>query len=183
MILNLGIPAHDYPEMPEFGGTLVICGGAACVWDDLAAIYQNAMLRPDEFDYMTVNDITMHFPGKIRHAYSNDHEDILRWIHCRRDTLVQEYGEVGFAHSRSVWPWPGHGSSGLGAVYTGLALGYDRIILCGMPMDDSPHYFDPPWAKSQLDKEDIAHWETARDKVFDGKVKSMSGRTRDILGN
>lgn len=182
MIPNLGIPAHDYPALEgSESGTLVILGGAACVWKDL----NNARLHTTaswDADIMTVSDITMHFPGVIRHAYSNSHDQILRHIHNRRDTLIQQYGEVGYAHSLQVWPWPGHGSSGLGACLTGLGLGYDRIILCGIPLDGQPHYFDPPWATSQLDKENLQIWERMRDEVFEGKVTSMSGRTRDILG-
>lgn len=188
MILNLGIPKSEYPDLEGTeSGTLVICGGAKCVWDDVFAcsrLMPSKMVRElIDCDIMTVSDITMHFHGKVKHAYSNDHEQILRHCHNRRDTLVHEYGKPEHVHSRLIWPWPGQGSSGLGAVYTGLGLGYDSITLCGIPLDGSPHYFDPPWATSNVGKEDIKHWEKARDNVFDGKVKSMSGRTCELLGS
>lgn len=151
---------------------LVIVGGAACVWRDYKRV-------DGEHDLMTVNDITMHFPAEIHHAYSNSREDIERWVDCRRDTLIQAYGQVGQVHSLKDWPWTGRGSSGLGATLTGLALGYDRIILCGIPMDGSPHYFDPPWMTSNVGLEDMKHW-----KKHDlSKVRSFSGRTREHLGS
>ena len=91
-----------------------------------------------------------------------------------------------------VWPWPGHGTSSLNGCYTGLALGYDEIVLCGAPLDDSGHYFDPPTWHTNFVREipDVdrggviqpRYWSEAKARIFDGKVKSMSGRTRDLLG-
>ena len=177
MILNLGIPASEYPEQEGTeAGMLAVLGSARCVWDDYAQLCGKAT-----FDVMCVNDIIMHFPERIDHAYSNDDDMLHRWHVARRDQLRAKHPAIRGLHSLRTWPWPGHGTSALGAVYTGLALGYEEIVLCGVPLDGSGHYFDPPWVESNHDRENIAHWITARDKVFEGRVHSLSGRTQEVL--
>ncbi len=83
------------------------------------------------------------------------------------------------------WPWTKHGTSGLGAILTALALGYEEIVLCGMPLDESGHNGEPPWRKcgflNEVPDAD-PHWRLAIDLAFGGKVKSMSGRTKEWLG-
>lgn len=176
MILNLGIPESQYPEHGTESGIVAILGSARCVWDDYSKLCGVSL----KFDVMCVNDIVMHFPERIHHAYSNDHDLLDRWLAARRDQLRARFPEPK-RHSLKTWPWPGHGTSALGAAYTALALGYDEVYLCGVPLDGSGHYFDPPWVESNHDKENIKHWETARDRVFGNRVFSMSGRTRAIL--
>jgi hypothetical protein len=62
-------------------------------------------------------------------------------------------------------------------------LGYEEIVLAGIPMDNAGHYFDPPWVATDLADSAVATvWREARDRVFDGRVKSLSGNTRDWLG-
>lgn len=87
-----------------------------------------------------------------------------------------------------VWPWPGFGTSGFNAVLTGLGLGYEEIILAGIPLDDSGHYFDPPNTRTKFTQEvptlngELKHWADAERNLFKGRVKSLSGRTREVLG-
>ena len=170
---------------------VVVCGGR-CVWDDLASINVTGQ-NPNGFDIMTVNDITMHYDGKVKHVYSNDHRWLPKWIEARRELISREYGGIQYVHTcltgaRYVWPWPGHGTSALGAVYTGLAMGYDQIVLCGAPLDNSGHYFDPPWKETRFISEiatkngELRYWAQAKEKIFNDKVRSQSGRTRELLG-
>ena len=165
----------------------MIVGSGHTVWGDLIELQ-----CPENQDIMCVNDIVMHYPGRVKHFYSNDHEFIPKWLAARRAQLHKQFGAVDFVHTcnqgaRYNWPWPGHGTSSLGAVYTGLALGYDEIVLCGIPLDDGGHYFSP--AKTNFLNEVpvkngvMKYWQTAKDKVFEGRVTSMSGRTRDLLGS
>lgn len=182
-ILNLGIAAKYYPQADPCEGRLVILGGARCVWEDYEKIRK-------KHDVMCVNDVVMHFDKPIRHFYSNDVKMIPKWIAARRpkwtrhgDPLIHCW-QPGFIH----WPWPGSGTSSLQAVYTGLALGYDEITLCGIPLDDSGHYFDPPWVESNFTREvpykgngTLRYWVDAKEKVFENRVRSMSGRTKALL--
>ena len=172
----------------RFSGRLLIVGGARCVWDDLAGVgFQDT-------DILCINDIVMHFPGKVKHFFSNDSTFTPRWLLSRRRNLRKAYGPVEYVHTCNKgaeynWPWDGQGTSALGAVFSGLAMGYDKIILCGVPLDDTGNYFDPPWVKSDFmnnigltGSTSIKCWGKAMREVFNGKVTSCSGRTRELLG-
>lgn len=187
--------AREYLKFPKTAltckGTLVVLGGGRCVWDDLAAF---GMAGNHNHDVMCVNDIVMHYPGPVKHVYSNDHGMLSKWVSARRPTHITAYYPVQHTHTcrsggaQNIWPWPGHGSSGLNAVYTGLGLGYERIVICGIPLDNSGHYFDPPWTRTNFMNEvadrdgEPKYWANAAKRIFKGRVKSMSGRTKDLLG-
>lgn len=158
----LNIPVSQYPEHTPCSGKLLIVGGARCVWDDLLKIDRS------DFDIMCVNDIIMHYPEDVKHGYSNDFRMLPKWIEARRPGL--NTGIIPHScFGPSSWPWPGHGNSGLNACYTGLGLGYSEIVLAGMPMDDSGHYFDPPWIKTNYSN--LSHyWTNAFRNVFEGRV-------------
>jgi len=193
-VLNLGIPNAQYPQdmLDKFSGRLVIVGGGRCVWDDLRQLGFHHDCLP-QTDIMCINDIVMHFPGKVKHFFSNDSNWTPHWLKARRHLLERAYGPIEYVHTchtgaRYNWPWPGHGTSALGAVYSALAMGYNPIVLCGIPLDDSGHYFEAPWIDSNFTKEigfkgtgKVKYWSEARDKIFQGKVTSMSGRTKVLL--
>lgn len=186
-----GVSVNQYPKHKKCEGKLLIVAGGRCVWDDIS------QLNVNNYDVMCVNDIIMHFPYRINHAYSNDHIWLPKWIAARRPRYVKDFHENIVTHtcgigsgSMSIWPWPGHGTSSLNACYTGLALGYDEIVLAGAPLDDSGHYFDPPDVRTNFIREVPArgediniprYWQGAV-ATFAGRVKSLSGRTKNLLG-
>lgn len=187
---SLGITG-ELPEIAgKYEGLLIIAAGGRCVWDD---IEKTGQAKNSEVDVMCVNDIIMHYPGKVTHAYSNDGRWLPKWLAARRELHNARWESPLISHSliqggKYLWPWPGHGTSSLNAVYTGLGLGYDEIWLCGAPLDNSGHYFDPPWIGSNFENEVAPrddgprYWEHAAKNIFQGKVKSFSGRTKDLLG-
>jgi hypothetical protein len=195
-VLDLGIANTQYPDLVDkfTGHKLLVIGGARCVWDDLASIGVRPDAHNSGFHVMCVNDIVMHYPGKITHFYTNDHRWLGKWIDARRDLIVRKFGPIKYLHScvtgaKYNWPWPGHGTSSLGAVYCGLAMGYEQIVLCGIPLDDSGHYFDPPWVKTNFMREvgtqpdgQMMYWQQAKRVNFKGKVFGTSGRTAELLG-
>ena len=182
-----------FPEIAgKYEGLCFIIGSARCVWQDIekAGLANN---DDNTFDVMCVNDMIMHFPGRMEHAYSNNHGYLPKWIFARRDQYLTRWEHRTHTHSNKVggkwtWPWPGHGTSGLNAVYTAIALGYTDIRLCGIPLDNTGHYFEPPWGKSNFHNEipdrdgKMKYWENASKRIFRGRIKSYSGRTRDLLG-
>ncbi len=194
-------------EFPSIAGTykgkgVVVCGDAACVCDDLqrfgcAERQGRGKVWKSGWHFMTVNKMCETFPGDIEHAFSNEPHTLLRFIAARRVEYAREFNMPQETHSISkgckwTWPWGGHGTSGLGAVLTALALGYDQVVLAGMPLDDGPHNGEPPWRRTGFASSEAAgpvgggmdsHWKTAKDLAFGDKVKSMSGRTRDWLGS
>lgn len=194
----LGITLRDWPEdmVGRFAGCrLIICAGASCVWDDIARL--GIAKEREKWHFMAVNDILMHLPMRVRHAYSNDHRMLPKWLAARRPQYQRKHEDINFVHTNRAegikgiisWPWPGHGTSLLGATYTGLAMGYDPIVICGGPLDNSPSYFSPSWERRNFEREvpdrehrGMAFWQAARNKCFRNRVRSMSGRTRDLLG-
>lgn len=141
---------------------------------------------------MCVNDIVMHIPLKVSHAYSNDVLRLPWWVKARRPRYRSRFQEQIITHSCNSgvqyrWPFPGHGTSALNACYIGIAMGYERIVLIGIPLDNTGHYFEPPWEESNFLREvpedgSFHFWRLAAKKIFCGRVKSMSGRTRELLG-
>jgi hypothetical protein len=186
----LGLAGELPAVAARFGGPLLVMGGAACVRDDLLAVDggPGAGWRGGR---MAVNDIGAHYHGTIDH-WVTLHPDYMAGWHQFR--MGHNYGDRGhvFTHSdrpaaaiQHVWKIVNvGGSSGLFACFVGLLLGYSQIVLAGVPCDNQPHYFDPlPSYRGSLDEPATALvWQWARDHVFQGRVTSLSGRTRAWLG-
>ena len=182
------------------GKNLIICADGACVWDDLERLgcrrdHRRGKVDHDSSDFMTVNKLVEVFPGNIQHAYGNHGGFLKDFVAARRKEYKNEFAGPMHTHAligtaaKHKWPYGGHGTSGLMSVLVGFGLGYETITICGMPLDNGPHNGEPPWRGSSFHNEvanakdtDINHyWKRAR-KHFEGKLFSMSGRTRDWLG-
>lgn len=133
------------------------------------------------------------------------------WVRARRDTygwvprvhagcLVRNRGQYNKQYP-SVTDWWENVSSGATsagkAALIGMRMGFERIILCGCPMDGGgyvtgeavvPH--DPGCLRVGLDKNKdkkiIRRYKERMAELaageFRGKVFSMSGFTREVLG-
>lgn len=176
----------------------MVCGSARCLWDDvkkLAAAWDSG-----PFDIMAVKQSGMHLPFKFQHWVGAHGERFQYMVPMRREGYYfrgMDKGQRGVhpqkngykVHSEKQWPlvdyvWPTDmtGTSALFGTRVGLALGYDEIALCGVPLDKSGRYYDAPWDSGpDLNVVDMREWE-AFVPVFNGRVKSMSGRTRELLG-
>lgn len=197
----------DHLPLPKIAGdyagkNLIICGDAACIWDDLERFgaakpyIGRGRVEKDGWDIMTVNRAVETMPANIEHIYSNEPELLERFVLARRNEYVKEFERPRHSHShrrgsaKHVWPLGGHGTSGLSAALVGVGLGYQRIVLCGMPLNAVNHNGEPPWRRCNFEREvadNVAsginqHWKRARDLAFKGKVRSMSGRTKEWLG-
>jgi hypothetical protein len=178
----------------RFSGPLLIMGSGRVatgdarvyetVWDDYAKV------RPWKGEIMAVNDIGMHLHERVRHWVTLHAEYMPGWMAFRRGHLYGS-GDQPMVHSNKARPgvdvvWPmGQlgGTSGLYACFVGLMLGYSEIVLAGVPMTGSGHYFDPPWVGSQFqDRANELVWKWANLNVFEGRVKSLSGLTKEWLG-
>lgn len=165
---------------------LIIVGSGRNVWDDLEKLW------PVDCDVMAVNDSIMHYPENLRYAYSNDFEMLPKWVEARRPTFKQKDTNL---EMHCCFPCKGakvhevgiHANSGLCAAVVSLELGYNEIILCGIPQDNEGHYFDAPWERTNYENsvgrrfspDHIRYWSNP---MFKNKVFSMSGRTREALG-
>lgn len=173
------------PVLIMGGGRVAVGGGLyETVWDDFAKV------RPWKGEIMVVNDVGMHLHDRVRHWVTLHPEYMPGWMAFRRGHLYGS-GDQPMTHSNKGKPgvdviWPmGQlgGTSGLYACFIALLLGYNEIVLAGIPMTGSGHYFDPPWYASQFgDRASEMVWRWAATNVFEGRVKSLSGWTRELLG-
>ena len=179
---------HEMPAIAgSCSGTLVIAGAGSTLWDDIRR------LGDIKADWMAINEAGFALPFEFRHWASMHPQLFQHWALFRGCKIDNgKYVPSGNWHFhgnekqplvRTIWRFENQmGSSGLYGVRVGLLLGYERIILVGCPYM-GPRFFDPPW----FDKIDIASecglgpWEDFA-KINNGRVRSMSGHTRRILG-
>lgn len=194
-VLQADIGTIDCP-MPsmagKYEGNLLVVGTGRCVWEDLAKV--DTVFLSD-CDTMVLNDMGTHYPGRFHHWYSNDDKKLPHWFEGRRDSHKYVHGsDIRFhtnhpADMGNVWPFHGKGSSGLVACYVALALGYDNVLLAGVPWDDSGHYYDPPVGHKVFGGRKATNFTNeVKDQYvidalpfFEGKIKSMSGRSKELL--
>jgi hypothetical protein len=150
---------------------------------------------------LAVNDIGAYFRGRVDHLVSYHEAQLdpvrrLRYPNGCHDAAVVTHSNLKrqFRPGKAKWApadiaWNMHqgagGTSSMLAVMIALAMGCARVVLCGAPMDGTGHFFDPPWAEtSRMFATSTQHteWVQARGNWMAGRVRSMSGRTSDWLG-
>lgn len=177
----------------------LVLGGAASVWTDVEA--SRELLGREWWDIVVAaNDIGCHWPHRLDHWATLHPEKMAAWIGARATNGHPPAGRIWTRTGRAVPTGryrvrieasmiksPPGGSSGLLAVWVAFDAGCDRLVLCGMPMDPSAHFKestvhvkDRKWSSAD------SHWRAwTREgtlKELRGKVRSMSGRTREKLG-
>ncbi|GLT07987.1 hypothetical protein GCM10007928_02180 [Sulfitobacter porphyrae] len=176
--------------------TCLVLGGAACLWDDVDA-YAGPVGA-----VVACNDAGYAWPGALA-AWVSLHP--LNWTRPK-DAWLAKRDAKGYppaplyTHDANKAPdgavltphqFPGcehSGSSGMFAAKVALIdLCFDQVVLCGIPMAPMKHF-------TGLD-----HWQTAHNRVsplpnrylkrwrdvpaeFTGRIRSMSGATRDLFG-
>jgi len=181
------------PYIGTESGKVLVCGTGHSLWQDMLNAGYTPNKYQQNFDILCVNRSIMDIPSDIKHMYSNHTRAIPHWVNGRDEThqkkdkhsvtriITHTNSDNGNRHIH--WPWTGHGTSSLMAVWTAITLGYDDIYVCGVPMDDAPHYYDPPWLQPNFDNShNFRHWKNSRDRVFQDKVKVMSGRLKEEAG-
>lgn len=161
------------------GGVAAVLGGASGGLAELASVQFDAVFA--------VNDAAAEYAGELAEFVTLHPEKLPQWITQRRTLGLSEPGEV-VAHVEAPhvtvvddYRWPGmnaSGSSGLFAVKRAL-LRFDRVILCGVPMQASrAHYFNSAaWDEVEAFRD---AWTIAR--PFLKNVRSCSGWTAELLG-
>jgi hypothetical protein len=174
-------------------GLAVVMATGRCVWDDLTYRFD-----PDAYhaEVIAVNNMILHWKGRVHHGVSMHPEEPGLWRALRPYYQGEEshvhthgyrkHGKAGIPECDYIWDLPGGkgGTSSLLAVLIGLALGYERIVLCGVPMDNSGHFYDPEKHVDRTFGSDFiqAEWSKAIKTMFHGRVRSVSGRTKVWLG-
>lgn len=177
------------------GKTVIITGSADCLWTDYLAAKQ---VTEDE-DLMCINlSVICFWHRHVEHLITLHHEAMPHFYAAaqveraykesrpRRNKKIITHSNRGEKGEKIDVCWdvsnPG-GTSGLFAATVALRLGYEKIILCGIPMDNRRRFYDSPnkeFKYSGISQQDP--WQYAAVYTFGGKVKSMSGNTLQLLG-
>lgn len=137
----------SYELHPYMG--LLILGGGRGVWDD----YEKAksLFRSErDYEIMCVNDIGGQFKAEcIEHIVSGHGELCFALKTMRHEKSMLEHVWTHSCQNKAgVDKWWNikqvGGSSSLLALKIAIIMGYKKIIICGVPLDSTGHYFDPP---------------------------------------
>ncbi len=171
----------------------LVVGCAACVWDDVAAAQDMHL-----FDAVyCVKLAGVHWPGPFK-VWATLHPEFMLDYSKQRaannfpmggyEIVAPLAGEVSRDHSkhpvdrRVSYRFKGMNASASSGIYgakVALDDGYDRIVMAGIPMDTSNHFTrGKPWG--HLDSFTDGFSKSV--PFLRGKVKSMSGMTKDVLG-
>lgn len=169
----------------------IVLGTAPSMWDDLDAA--RVILGGLPWDLIAVNGAGWLYAGPVALWCSVHGSKLVRWVERRRelgfDMTFQAYGNFSKSEASGAvirWNRPnGGGSSGLYATLTALELGYDHLILCGIPIaGDRRHNYEAGDAiiKADCPYESYRSGWTKAEETLKHRVRSMSGWTADLLG-
>jgi hypothetical protein len=167
------------------GKIAFVYGGAKTLQDDIDAAH--ALCKPDTI--IACNDAGMEYEGVLPHFCTLHTELVPQWLEDRRskclpDPLnfwtsnVKTIPECHAGLYKQVPPWGG--SSGLLCVTVAMHLGYDKIILCGVPLDRRAEHYNYPGEWMDATRYRSA-W-TKHKGLMMGKVRSFQGWTAAIIG-
>jgi len=184
-----GLKRRDPTEFEDTRAALIL-GGAECVWEDIAGV-ERMIGRTWDGMLIAINDVGCLWPRRIDHWVSLHPDKFKVWIKERAKRGHPSGYETWGRRKRhdtdhEIKSWAG-GSSGLLAVAVAYELGASRIILAGVPLDTRPHFAESiVHRKGKKWSSAGAHFKSWRKPEvlgrLEGRVKSMSGRTRDLLG-
>lgn len=174
--------------MPQ-ASVCIVAGSGPDLYKDL----ETATRCAPRHDVLGVN-LTSLYLGRVRHMASlhapllgplRELRTQIDWCAPQGATPPVTHGHIEFAGVDRVWTgWDKSGTSSLFGVRVALALGYERVILAGVPMTGEPRFFDPPHAPITWDHaNDRPPWMLAATQEFAGRVTSVSGWTRELLGS
>jgi hypothetical protein len=165
----------------------IVLGTAPCMWDDLER-------APAGWDIIAVNGAGFMYLAPIALWCSAHGKYLTLWMEKRRNAgapmTFKAYGNFGqYDELGDVIAWNkpnGNGSSGLYAVLVALELGYQKLVLCGIPLEGQERFdYKEDSSKVITAQTDYQHyrlgWNQNRD-LLQKHVRSMSGWTKELLG-
>lgn len=174
--------------------TAVILGGAKCVFDDYEAFVSANLSH----EVIAVNEIGTVWPGELAAWVSVHGAKMPTWMKMREANGLRPAQITYSGHSdwqdhevvrRRVANWatvmfPEQkicGTSSLFAVKIALYhLDFERVILCGVPMEADQAHFNQLGEWDGAMPARAGWWQSM--KYIKGKATSMSGWTRELLG-
>jgi len=167
----------------------LVVGSARGVWEDLRAVSALLVERPI---ILAVNAMVAFLPWMIDHAVSHHGRALAHLVGYRRlikslepavrDAPLVAHSSYATAGVDRAWPEFTAGDSSLLATRIACALGFPRIVLVGVPLEDTGRFYDdaerPSFAYAATYR---PRWQEARAELAD-RVRSMSGWTAELLG-
>ena len=142
---------------------------------------------------MVVNQMGIFMPN-IQHWFTIHSSILPGWQDVRADAvrgLNSDYvthSKQGGVQTDVNWTIrPHHGTtSGMAAIMVALCLGYERVVLAGIPADDTGHFY-PADSMSETEFCETygqykGNWLELEHTAFDGRVRSLSGNTKKWFG-
>lgn len=161
----------------NYSGTCIVAGNASCLHEDLA--------KAGKFPVIAVNGASKEV--KAFALYSQHPERFLsaHWIRLQKK-IHNDFTVNSSSYHESVdkvWDIKNGGSSAWGARKMASLMGFDKVILCGCPMEVGPYVGNHNMG-GFMHKEDVVevllNYIKTDTKWHKGCV-SMSGATRDLL--
>lgn len=207
----LGVSLNDPKKFPDFGKmrrhpTVFITGDGNCLAQDV--IEFNSWEIPH--DIYAVNRSMIFHEKQVQHWAAVDVEEatwfteyVNRKVEPDRliirhsiggETQMGKFAGVGLydCYWNMDYEWENEyqrrvfvGNTGYFAVLTAIKMGYEKIVIGGMPLDVKPHYYEqdeqegPNWTGMTY-----MQWMDFKMKVPESdRVRSMGGYSGFILGN
>lgn len=170
-------------------GTALVLGGGDTLLDDLNRV---AALDLQYEATVACND-AIAIPPVLLAAVTLHPEKYHLWLGTRRSNGFPEpaflftHKVTKRFHEPSVrltdYDFPGQEASMTSAVMAAkvamLDLGFDKVVFCGVPMTKTPHYFGGDiW---DIADHYMKRWRSIAPE-YQARMRSLSGRTRDLLG-
>jgi hypothetical protein len=187
--ITIETPPTEYDG--KFHANMIILGGGKTVWEDY--FFARSIMPKSEI--MCVNDIGGQFKAEhIHHMVSLHTGFFVATKLLRQEKSVNLDYRNHFPKAATgvdvVWRMQNvGGTSGLFATKIAVAMGSKHIILCGIPMDNTGHYFDPPNAdgnhttKFSQNNCNLVPWRDCKKSgLVMSRVRSMGGHTAHIFG-
>lgn len=184
------VPPYSCPHH----GPVIVCGNAWCLFEDFQVatkLYPNAPV-------IAVNGAARNVRASF--LFTQHPRKFPTWISHQKARFWDKFTThaAGKAHTKTNlgvkiedWPfvdywWDGiatGGTSAWGARRLAAALGFEEVILCGVPLVPGG-YAEGGFSKSNKSEETMWHYRSqiARDTDMHVGVSSMSGWTREFFG-
>lgn len=174
------------------GKLVVVVGGGPAwekEWNNFLKLIGNS-----PFDVALINDHIETWQFKSpKFAFTLHSEKINHWLSQRKKNgfSIDNLKTIVYANKPTIYKHHIYnisrdkkcksGTSGFFAVYNLIKeLGYAKVVLIGIPINNAPNYFrdEQEWPKGEMHR---PTWRNNKNWMY-GKVKSMGGWTKELLG-
>jgi hypothetical protein len=159
-------------------GSCLLVGPAPCAIEDIERAPKTDAVMAVSGGMTVLRKLGVH----ADHWFSCHPEDFALWAPEGWENVLT-HAKQGATGADHLWPINGRFAitSGPSAAVVAVALGYEPVILAGLPADGSGHHdIAGPGASTYTDE---TRWRQLDAMFFRGRVRSLSGNTGHWLGH